>query len=71
MLGVTEHASADDADDPIAPKNLRRRLDFQHFVFGDFEVCPFTEEKPGEMQMVCVQNASHLKLQPYGYGKRH
>ena len=29
-------------------------------IFGDFEVCPFTKSKPGEMQMVCVESASHL-----------
>jgi hypothetical protein len=29
-------------------------------VFGDFEVCPFTKSKEGEMQMVCVESASHL-----------
>jgi hypothetical protein len=29
-------------------------------VFGDFEVCPFTKSKEGEMQMVCVESASHI-----------
>jgi len=29
-------------------------------VYGNFEVCPFTESKPNEMQMVCVESAIHL-----------
>jgi hypothetical protein len=31
-------------------------------VYGDFEVCPLTKSKPGEMQMVCVESASHLVI---------
>lgn len=31
-------------------------------IFGDFEVCPLTKSKPGEMQMVCVESASHLVI---------
>ena len=29
-------------------------------IYGDFEVCPFTKDKVGEMQMVCIESASHL-----------
>lgn len=29
-------------------------------IYGDFEVCPFTKDKAGEMQMVCIESASHL-----------
>jgi len=25
------------------------------FIYGDITVCPLTMEKPGEMQMVCVE----------------
>ena len=31
-------------------------------MFGDFEVCPLTKSKEGEMQMVCVESASHLVI---------
>jgi hypothetical protein len=31
-------------------------------VFGDFEVCPLTKSKPGEMQWVCVESASRLVI---------
>jgi hypothetical protein len=68
ILGVTQHPKADDAEDPIAPANLLNALGgFDHFVFGDFEVCPLTPKRPGWMQMVCVERAKNLAIKPYGY----
>lgn len=29
-------------------------------MFGDFEVCPLTKSREGEMQMVCIESASRL-----------
>jgi hypothetical protein len=58
MLGVTAGPIADDAEDPIAPKNLAIPNGVVA-VYGDFEVCPFTRERKGYMQMVCVESASH------------
>ena len=59
MLGVTAGPIADDADDPIAPKNMLIGPNLQG-VFGDFEVCPFTLEQKGHTQMVCVESAKNL-----------
>jgi hypothetical protein len=59
MLGVTAGPRLDDADDPIWPQNLK----FVHgdeAIYGDFEVCPFTPERKGEMQLVCIESASHF-----------
>jgi hypothetical protein len=65
ILGVTASKTADDADDPITPPKLLRALGAsEHFVFGDFEVCPFTPERPGAMQMVCVERADNLVIKP-------
>ena len=72
ILGVTASATADDEEDPIAPRNLLGALGAtEHFVFGDFEVCPFTTEREGEMQIVCVERADNLVIKPYGYGAKH
>jgi hypothetical protein len=57
MLGVAAGPVADDADAPICPNEMLR---WPAEEYGDFEVCPFTEEKPGHMQMVCVESVSHL-----------
>ncbi|MGA2086629.1 MAG: hypothetical protein ABSG60_14050 [Terracidiphilus sp.] len=59
MLGVTAGPIADDADEPIAPKNLKFNPGVES-IFGDFEVCPFTRERKGSMQMVCVESAKNL-----------
>jgi hypothetical protein len=52
-------------DEEIIPHNLTKALfkydkDWGSDVYGDFEVCPLTKRKPQEMQMVCVESASHL-----------
>ena len=60
MLGITAGPIADDADEPIAPENLLKHFDGKSWVYGDFEVCPFTPERMGFMQMVCVESASNL-----------
>jgi hypothetical protein len=59
MLGVTAGPELDDTDGPIFPENLQ----FKHgdeTIYGDFEVCPFTRERRGAMQFVCIESASHL-----------
>ncbi len=60
MLGVTSGEFADDAEDPIVPRNMH--FDPSQSAFGDFEVCPFTADKPGHMRMVCIQSAKNLVI---------
>jgi hypothetical protein len=53
MLGVREGA-------PI-PEELQSKFDsVWNEVYGDFVVCPFTQPKPGRMQIVCVDSAKKL-----------
>ena len=71
ILGVTGSGTADDAEDAIVPNNLLRALNGdEHFVFGDFEVCPSTKEREGHMRMVCVERADNLVIEPYSYGSK-
>jgi hypothetical protein len=50
-----------DSENEIIPDNLSHQLrGYGVEVYGDFEVCPFTKKRPEEMQMVCVEAASHL-----------
>jgi hypothetical protein len=37
---------------------------FKVDVDGDYRVCPFTKERPGRMQIVCIDDASHLIVRP-------
>jgi hypothetical protein len=50
-------------EDPIAPRNLRRHLDFGRSIYGDFRVCPFARDMPGRMRPVCIQEASNLVIE--------
>jgi len=51
-------------EDEIIPPNLKLALQgWDKWVYADLEVCPFTKEKRGEMQMVCVESAEHLVVQ--------
>src|SRR5437868_6705562 len=46
------------------PQNLQDALGgrWNVVVFGDFVVCPFTKDVPGQMQSVCVESAAHLRV---------
>jgi hypothetical protein len=69
MLGITAGPRADDADEPICPEEMLTFTPGVESVWGDFEVCPFTPESKGEMQMVCVESASHLFKKRYATSK--
>ena len=42
------------------PKSLQEKLKLDEAIYGDFEVCPFEKERPGHMQLVCIESASNL-----------
>ena len=47
----------------IAPENVNGLFGEDAFatdIYGDFELCPFSKEKYGHMQMVCIESATHL-----------
>jgi hypothetical protein len=52
LLGVT---GPHPGDEPIMPAALG--CDFDHDVYADFEVCPFTAEKEVVMQRTCIEAA--------------
>lgn len=58
MLGVPSEIIRENVSDALGPKP------FDTEVYGDFKVCPFTKEKSGAMQMVCIESASGLTAEP-------
>lgn len=50
---------------PLMPDKVRKHLRSNVAIFADYRVCPFTAEKPGLMQMVCVDSAQHIKKETY------
>jgi len=59
MLGVSDGPAINDAERPIYPKALTFP-NGNETIYGDFEVCPFTPKRDGEMQFVCIESASHV-----------
>jgi hypothetical protein len=59
ILGITGGPTLADADAAIWPQNLKFPFGDED-IYGDFEVCPFTPERKGVMQFVCIESASHL-----------
>lgn len=64
-VGSTRLLGVLPTEQEIVPDNLRRQLSFSKRVYGDFQVCPFTAERPGHMRFVCVQEAEHLVIEDY------
>lgn len=60
MLGVSDRVCAEPECAPL-PAELRALLDWDHRVFGNFLVCPFTCARPGVMQFVCIERATRLR----------
>ena len=61
MLGISQRPGRPRFQD--LPSALLRAMGEDAWsveVFGDFEVCPFTRQRPGWMQMVCVASARNL-----------
>jgi hypothetical protein len=45
------------------PEPIESRLGWDTSLVGDFLVCPFTDERPGAMRLVCVESGDHLQTQ--------
>jgi hypothetical protein len=56
-IGKDRLVGADDGDIPD-----KLDVDYGMDVFGDFEVCPLTKQREGEMQMVCVESVSNIMI---------
>ncbi len=45
------------------PKQIEARMSgFETEVWGDFNVCPFTPERLGHMQFVCIESWRNIKV---------
>ncbi len=62
MLGVSEQRFNDPGYRNL-PESLEQKLTQDNEIFGDFLVCPFTRSKPGEMQLICIESATKLRIQ--------
>lgn len=66
-IHLDDYGGPEDFDPPL-PKNVKKVLDPDHDVYGDFKICPFSREQPGRLQIACIASAQHLvvrKIPPY------
>ena len=47
-------------DERTLPTRLREHVQFGVELWADFLFCPFTRDKPGQMQMGCVESAANV-----------
>ena len=47
------------------PKKVKEDFSFGVYVFADYKVCPLTKEKPGHMQMVCIESMKNIRIEDY------
>ena len=63
MLGALDSNGNDIDDIDKFPRQIRPLIPkdpWQMEIFGDYTVCPFTHERAGWMQFVCIASARHL-----------
>jgi hypothetical protein len=61
MLGVSEGRFKLKGYDNI-PKDSQHQIHWNAEMFGDFLVCPFTDDRPGVMRLICVESAEHISI---------
>ena len=59
MLGISEQRFAVEGYRNV-PEHIESQVNQDVDVFGDFLVCPFTRPRPGEMQLVCIEEGKNL-----------
>jgi hypothetical protein len=63
MLGVSDGRFRR-PDYPQFPEAINAKLSWDVNIYGDFVVCPFEEDKPGVMRLVCIDSATSLAVRP-------
>jgi len=60
LLGVSEGRFALPDYQNIPPELVEKLGGFDNEMFADFLVCPFTDDKPGVMRLICVESATNI-----------
>jgi hypothetical protein len=59
IIGVSEAGPAISdvsADDKSAPLWILGDIDTQTYYFGYYTVCPYNQDQPGRMRLVCIES---------------
>lgn len=58
MLGVSASYSREGYGS--IPEELEKQLNWETELWGDFLVCPFTPQRPKEMQLICIESGKKI-----------
>jgi hypothetical protein len=61
ILGVSEGRFYLEGYDNV-PRELVRQLTWDTVMFADFTICPFTDDQPGVMRLICVESAENISI---------
>jgi len=61
VLGISEQRFAVPGFSNV-PEEITSHIDQAKTLIGDYVVCPFTHQRRGEMQMVCIEKVSKLEV---------
>ena len=61
ILGISEGRFYQGGYDNV-PGELVGQLTWDTAMFADFTICPFTDEQPGVMRLICVESAENISI---------
>ena len=64
LLGVSEERGST-SENYNVPKELLEQLSFGKAMYADFTICPFTDDEPGVMRILCVESAENISIRDW------
>ena len=64
ILGISDYKFYVEGYENI-PKELLEQLTWENAMYADFIVCPFADDKPGVMRLICVEKAENISIRKY------
>jgi hypothetical protein len=61
-VGSKRYLAVLPVEDEIAPRSIKDQFSFDTRIFADLLICPFSEQRPEEMQFVCIESATNIHV---------
>jgi hypothetical protein len=69
LLGIIDPKDTSNAPGPtILPDDIKKKLDWNKDVFGDFVVCPLARQQTRRMQTVCIESGKNVIVREHKPG---
>ena len=64
ILGVSEGRFYLEGYENV-PEELVHQLSWETGMYTDFTICPFTNDEPGVMRLICVESAKNISIRKW------